>query len=151
MTLIYGEGREKAFKRLHKDIEESWSSAITQKSHNDHWRQAGLGQLRQWLFAADPTSNYDQALKQRQDATGIWLLTSDQYLRWKNVTASFLWLYGIPGSGKTILSSTIIEDILFSKDENREFALAHFYFNFNDPQKQTAESLLKSLTWQLLQ
>jgi hypothetical protein len=151
MTLIYGEGREKAFKRLHKEIEESRSRGTLQKSHNDHQRQAGLEQLRQWLSAADPTSNYDQALKQRQDATGAWLLSSNQYLTWKTDPASFLWLYGIPGSGKTILSSTIIEDILLTKDDNEGYAVTYFYFNFNDPQKQTAESLLKSLVWQLLQ
>jgi hypothetical protein len=50
----------------------------------------------------------------------------------------FLWLYGIPGCGKTILSSTIIEDVLYHYHDPT-MAVIYFYFDFNDVEKQQYE------------
>jgi adenylylsulfate kinase-like enzyme len=60
-------------------------------------------------FGARPLCNYQKALKQRQHDTGLWCLDREQYASWKTDDASLLWQYGIPGSGKTILSSTILQ------------------------------------------
>ena len=79
--------------------------------------------------------NYQKALKQRQDATGLWFLESDQYTEWKTDAASFLWLYGIPGCGKTILSSTILQNVLQHCDSDPGKAVAYFFFDFHDMQK----------------
>jgi hypothetical protein len=45
---------------------------------------------------------------------------------------SFLWLYGIAGCGKTILTSTAIEDAIGYCQSNTGSAIAYFYFDFND-------------------
>jgi hypothetical protein len=60
----------------------------------------------------------------------------------------FLWLYGIPGCGKTILSSTIIEDVLYHYHDPT-MAVIYFYFDFNDVEKQQYEKMLRSLITQL--
>lgn len=74
------------------------------------------------------------------------MLGSKQYVEWKTNSASFLWLYGIPGCGKTILSSTVIEDVLRRCSEDpQNRVLAYFYFDFNDPEKQSSELMLGSL------
>ena len=58
-----------------------------------------------------------------------------------------MWLYGIPGAGKTILRSTIIENVkTICREENR---YAYFYFDFNDPPKQTVVGMLRSIIVQL--
>jgi hypothetical protein len=72
---------------------------------------AKLCKIRQWISAPDPSTNYQKALKLRQTDTGLWLLESDTYTRWKSAATTPLWLYGIPGCGKTILSSTVLQDI----------------------------------------
>jgi hypothetical protein len=89
-------------------------------------------------------------LRLRQPDTGLWLLESDLYKGWK-ANASSVWLHGIPGCGKTILSSTVLEDIreLTSNDPCK--ALAYFYFDFNDRQKQDPKLMVQSLVAQLLQ
>ena len=68
------------------------------------------------------------------------------FAKWKKRQNSFLWLYGIPGCGKTILSSTIIEDL--EKTLQRQ-SLLYFYFDFSDTDKQTLESMVRSLISQL--
>lgn len=111
-----------------------------------------LAQIRSWL---DPSQDYHDACKQRLPGTGRWLLQSFKYLEWlerkTRDTTSFLWIYGTPGSGKTVLSSTIIEDLLRHCTGNPGKAVAYFYIDFNDPEKQNPELMIRSLIFQLLQ
>lgn len=57
---------------------------------------------------------------------------------------SFLWLFGIPGCGKTVLSTSIIEH-LSKLDDGQERIVIYFYFDFNDAAKQTVDSMARSL------
>jgi Cdc6-like AAA superfamily ATPase len=104
------------------------------------------GQIERWLSPPDPSTNYNKARQQRQEGSGLWFLQIDAFTKWKTRRNSFLWLYGIPGCGKTILSSTIIEDL--EKAIPRPPVL-YFYFVFNDTRKQTLESMVRSLISQL--
>jgi ATP/maltotriose-dependent transcriptional regulator MalT len=66
-------------------------------------------------------------------------------------TASTIRLYGIPGCGKTILSSTIIENVFQHCINDPGKVVAYFYFDFNDLQKQIPELMVRSLICQLSQ
>ncbi|KAJ5056268.1 hypothetical protein J3E72DRAFT_388715 [Bipolaris maydis] len=140
IPIMYGEGEGHARKRMREVIEASTVA-----------RDAKLSQIERWLSAPDPSVNYQKALKLRQHNTGRWLLDGERYETWKIETASCIWLYGIPGCGKTLLSSTILEDVFRYCDEHPGYAVAYFYFDFNDIQKQNAERMLRSLVVQLLQ
>ena len=135
LPLIYGEGKESALRRLKKEM------------------QGGerLSEIRCWLSTPDPSMNYLKAHKQRQAGTGLWMLTSEKFKRWKQHPASLLWLYGIPGCGKTILSSTVVEDLQHHCEDDQRKVTAYFYFDFNDTQKQDPELMFRSLFHQLLQ
>ena len=135
LPLIYGEGKESALKRLKKEM------------------QGGerLAQIRSWLSAPDPSMNYLKAHKQRQTGTGVWLLQNEMFKEWKEYAASRLWLYGIPGCGKTILSSTIVESLQHHCGDDQRKVTVYYYFDFNDAQKQVPELMLRSLLRQLLQ
>jgi hypothetical protein len=148
MPPIYGEGQQKAFNRLEKEIRESRNEVAFTLGCTPT-EEARRNKIHQWLSAPDPSVNYLQALKQRQDSTGLWFMKSEQYYMWKTSAASSLWLYGIPGSGKTVLSSTIIQDLLESCQDDHRKAIAYFYFDFNDAQKQQAEFMLRSVICQL--
>jgi len=102
-------------------------------------------ELHRWLSPPDPSTNYNKALQQRQEGTGLWFLRSDTFATWKSQQNSFLWLYGIPGCGKTILSSSVIKHI---KDLPNQHLL-YFYFDFSDHKKQTLEHVVCSLISQL--
>ena len=107
--------------------------------------------ILRWLSAPDPAQNHQRAFEQRLEKTGLWFLESEQYTAWKTDAASFLWLYGMPGCGKTILSSTIIQSILQDCRNDPTKVIAYYYFDFNDPQKRVAERMVKSLIVQLSQ
>jgi len=135
LPLIYGEGKESALKRLKKEM---------------HGGER-LGQIRSWLSAPDPTMNYLKAHKQRQAGTGLWLLQNEKFKEWRENAATRLWLYGIPGCGKTILSSTVVENLQHHCGDDQRKVTVYFYFDFNDAQKQVPELMLRSLLRQLLQ
>jgi Cdc6-like AAA superfamily ATPase len=78
-------------------------------------------------------------------------LEGAKFTKWKETGVSQLCLYGIPGCGKTILSSTIIEHLLQHCRDNNSMETAYFYFDFNDERKQDPELMLRSLLRQLLQ
>lgn len=103
--------------------------------------------LERWLSPPDPSTNYNKALQQRQEGSGLWFLQTDAFVSWKNRRNSILWLHGIPGCGKTILSSTIIEHLVTATPPLQP--LLYFYFDFNNTSKQTLESMVRSLMSQL--
>ncbi|KAH8678369.1 ankyrin repeat protein [Xylariales sp. PMI_506] len=102
--------------------------------------------LINWLSPPDPSTNFNKALKQRHTDSGQWFLRSSAYKAWEKDRSSFLWLNGIPGCGKTILSSTVVKNLQESKACD---SLLYFYFDFSDAQKQSLENLVCSLLDQL--
>ena len=150
MPLLYGEGEKRALTRLHREIRDLSGKTFSPTTNDrrlarDEWLQ----NLHQWLSPPDPSVNYQKALAQRQQDTGLWLLDGEHYKNWKTSVASVLWLHGIPGCGKTILSSTILQDLLHYHDSHPDNPVVYFYFDFNDVQKQNAELMLCSLVLQL--
>jgi len=103
-------------------------------------------EIARWLSPPDPSINYNRALTQRHAGTGQWLLQSPTYSRWTEESASFLWLHGIPGCGKTVLSTTAIENL---KDDTRVNLVLYFYFDFSDVQKQQLDHAIRALASQL--
>ena len=105
--------------------------------------------FRRWLNPPDPSLNYNKALKERFAGTGTWFIESPVFINWKTTPGSFLWLYGIPGCGKSILSSTIIEAIFDHCSPNLTLAVLYFYFDFSSVEKQQHENMIRSLIIQL--
>jgi NACHT domain len=93
--------------------------------------------------------NYNKALRERQVGTGSWFIEDERYADWKTTPNSFIWLYGILGCGKTILCSTIIEDVFHHCHHKPAMVVIYFFFDFNDGEKQQHEKMIRSLTSQL--
>ena len=96
----------------------------------------GAEQMRskvmRWLSSPDVSINHIRAIKDRHQGTGDWFIKGEDFLRWKAREHFLLWLHGIPGCGKTILSSTIIEEL---KSGPSACPVIYFYFDFNDEEK----------------
>ena len=112
----------------------------------------------QWLSTVEEGvkwSNHDDARRKHQVGTGEWLIEHPAFKEWKSTKGSVLWLYGIPGCGKTVLSSSVIEHLRSEYDTKDNAALAYFYFDFGTPAKQSVANcvryLLSRLTSNLLE
>ncbi|KAJ6475514.1 ankyrin repeat-containing domain protein, partial [Mycena sanguinolenta] len=102
--------------------------------------------MKEWLNPIDVAMNYQNASDKKHPGTGKWLLENSlEFKEWIYTPISFLWLHGISGSGKTVLSSMIVDTIR----DLPEVLYAFFYFDINSPQQQKVNSLLCSLVYQL--
>ncbi|KAN0139299.1 hypothetical protein V8E53_002800 [Lactarius tabidus] len=123
---------------------------VIQQSANDideiKWNQL-IQLLRSWLSPADPSTNHNTARKAQHNGTAAWLFQGQIIIKWKS-TGSLLWIHGKPGSGKSVICSSVIQDIM-AECETGTAVMAYFYFDFKDLRKQTCHDLLLSLVSQL--
>lgn len=77
--------------------------------------------------------------------SGKWLLKSEEYIYWlaPRHSASFLWLYGASGCGKSMLCSTVVDSLLRSAVENSKMIVAYWYFDNADAPAQDFHSLVR--------
>jgi len=104
-------------------------------------------ELLAWLRPTDVSINHMLARKKHEPTTGKWFLKSGEFMTWSNASKASLWLYGKPGSGKTILCSSIIEHIIGLCNSTPSDQYAYFYFDFN--QKWNGVDMLRSIIAQL--
>lgn len=104
-----------------------------------------------WLTAVDYGPQQSDYLKRRQRGTGKWLLDSAEYQAWLNIGKQTLFCPGIPGAGKTILTSIVIDDLSTRFPAGQDVSIAYLYCNFRQRDEQSAEDLLASLLKQLTQ
>jgi hypothetical protein len=103
-------------------------------------------EILKWLTKADPISNHRAACDKHEPGTGEWLISSHEFSYWL-LPGRSLWLHGIPGAGKTILCSTIIEAVTSRRPT--DVPCVYFYFDFSNAQKQPVINMLSSLLAQL--
>ncbi|KAL2813360.1 ankyrin repeat-containing domain protein [Aspergillus granulosus] len=103
-----------------------------------------LAQINQWLAPVNVAVNHNSATKLRHQGTGTWFIDGEPFKKWISADNSFLWLHAIPGGGKTILASTIIDWIRQHK-ENSGAGLAYFYCDYKDKQKQSPTRIISTI------
>jgi predicted ATPase len=87
------------------------------------------------------------AKEKRQEGTGNWFITSTAFLEWKLGLRRHLWLHGLAGCGKTVLTSTILDHLHDARPGS--CVCLDFLFDFRDQDKQHLDNLLRSLAFQL--
>ncbi|KAI0027620.1 hypothetical protein K488DRAFT_74397 [Vararia minispora EC-137] len=100
--------------------------------------------IRDWLDPPDPTSNHDELRELHQRDTCAWFFDVE-FEEWKALKNGFYWVNGNPGSGKSVLSSCIIEALSLET----EATVLYFYFDFKESKKQTVIGLLSFLVFRL--
>jgi Cdc6-like AAA superfamily ATPase len=104
-----------------------------------------------WLTSIDYGPQHSDYLSKRQPGTGEWFLVSETYQQWLKESPKTLFCPGIPGAGKTILTSIVIKDLEEKFDSGTTTAIAYVYCNFNRHYEQKTKDLVSSLLKQLVQ
>ncbi|KAK4070980.1 uncharacterized protein Triagg1_6347 [Trichoderma aggressivum f. europaeum] len=106
--------------------------------------------LLRWLCDVDPSPMYNTGLDRREAGTCEWLIKdSEEFKTWETSDGSLLWLHGKAGSGKSILSSSVIKRLRDQYISEPSTVVSYFYFSFSDPEKQKVDVMLASLTKQI--
>lgn len=104
-----------------------------------------------WLTSIDYGTQQSDFLSRRQEGTGRWLLESDEFQKWLNETKRTLFCTGIPGAGKTIITSIVIDTLATTFQNDPGVGIAYLFCNFRRQQEQKPTDLLSSLLKQLIQ
>jgi hypothetical protein len=104
-----------------------------------------------WLTPIDYAPQQHDFISRRQAGTGQWLLDSVEFQAWLDTGKQTLFCPGIPGAGKTILTSIVVDDLYNRFHNDTTVGIAYVYCNFQRKDDQKAEGLLVSLLKQLSQ
>ncbi|KAJ7279550.1 ankyrin repeat-containing domain protein [Mycena rebaudengoi] len=88
--------------------------------------------------------------KLHHEGTGIWFLDGRQLAEWIEKPGS-LWIGGNSGTGKSVISSTVIRKLIHDRppSDDGTVAVGYFYFDFRDDKKQLVDTMLRSVVFQL--
>ncbi|KAF5012488.1 hypothetical protein FDECE_1461 [Fusarium decemcellulare] len=107
--------------------------------------------ILKWLSPADYAPQQSDYSSRRQEGTGQWLLSCAEFQKWVDTTKQTLFCPGIPGAGKTIASSLVIDELHTRFQKDPSIGVAYLYCDFRRRDEQNIGSMLASLLKQLAQ
>ena len=113
-------------------------------------RQRKKEKVKLKLLDACSTYNHERAWKQaRKQGTTRWVFEQDIYKKWQEEQkhSGVLWCTGILGSGKTILTANIVEQIIISIPKA---TVGYFFCKYDDAESLKARAVIGSIARQLL-
>lgn len=102
-----------------------------------------------WLAPSTHQLEQSDAFNKHQSGTGQWFLDSKQFARWLNEERQTLFCPGIPGAGKTILASVVIDYL--QRQRGRESSIVYLYCSYNKMQAQTTYGQLSIVLRQFVE
>lgn len=103
-----------------------------------------------FIYPFDPSERQRKVSNMRREDAGKWLLESEEFLLWVgNEKNKAMLCTGVPGVGKTVLASIIIDHLEKKYANDESVAITYLYFDYR--QRIEFTDLLSSLLRQLLQ
>ncbi|KAM0522461.1 hypothetical protein ACHAPE_002051 [Trichoderma viride] len=142
-----------AVKKQHQESLAAWLTisedvSSLRKAIAEAEKDRDRADLLLWLCQVDPSQMYNAARDKHEVGTSEWLMENQELLAWEKEDKSLLWIHA--GSGKSILSSSVIKHLDDKCLSDPLSAVAYFYFSFTDPQKQGVDVMLASIIKQIL-
>ena len=145
MPLIYGEGGEKAFKRLQEEIDKPLKGLLQDSVQMQKEDKECIQHLR----LTDPR---DDKMRIEETKGGLlegsyhWILENSNFQQWRNDQQSrLLWIKGDPGKGKTMLLCGIANEL--QKSMAKTDLLSYFFSQATDSRINNAIAVLRGLMY----
>lgn len=106
-------------------------------------------EILNWITPIDYGPQQSDYFKRRQPGTGQWLLESEEYRTWLSASKQTLFCPGIPGAGKTILTSIVVDYLSTRFHNDPKISIAYIYCNFQRQNEQKIDDLLASVLKQI--
>jgi len=109
--------------------------------------------LADWIRGPGPqgTSSWhihDTAKKRYENGTGDWVFQTPEWDNWVNFRERAIWLHGIPGAGKTVLASHVIEKIRSICTGKKQ--IYSYYYCYHGHNQDESSPFLRSIVSTLL-
>ncbi|KAN0068953.1 hypothetical protein V8E54_013122 [Elaphomyces granulatus] len=117
---------------------------IVNSNQEDEYRK----KLLDWLSPIDYAELQSDTFHKRQNGTGEWFLKSTPFIEWLEGKKKNLFCPGIPGTGKTMIASIVVDHLKTSFPDDRT-GKAFLYCIYKRQDNQKVDDLLASLLVQL--
>ncbi|KAJ6602411.1 ankyrin repeat domain-containing protein [Mycena vulgaris] len=97
-----------------------------------------------WLSPINFFLRHADIKQVRVPGTGGWFLADPRFQEWHSGSGRILWCPGIPGAGKTVLASMVV-DHLDAESKDKNFGVACAYLDHKEAEDQTPAKLLAGL------
>jgi hypothetical protein len=134
-----------------RDIIEHMSVAVkSMEEVIDRARSENRLKVMDWLSSVNFRGKQQDVYSRAEKGTGTWILDDPTFNSWLAGRHKILWCWGVPGAGKTVLASIII-DHLVNEFKTDNVGLAWVYIDYREQDLQTMETLFADLLRQLVQ
>lgn len=134
--------------RSNRENREKRTAERRDETNEQHFRE-----LRTWLQGADFEDDHDTLRRAQIPGTGRWLFDNAQFKKWFDPISSYslLWMNGLPGAGKSVLASMVVEEINYiARSRNSQYRCLYFYCKEGDGERDNFVAIGRSLLLQLL-
>ncbi|KAF6759104.1 CHAT domain-containing protein [Ephemerocybe angulata] len=107
-----------------------------------------VAKIAQWLNAPNFMDPYRKALAQRMPNTGLWFFELRQFRQLVSEKGVVIWATGMPGSGKTVLSSASAQRLQETFKDHQDVATVFTLIQYDD--RLETRDILASFLTQLL-
>ncbi|KAI5810839.1 hypothetical protein BZA77DRAFT_347519 [Pyronema omphalodes] len=129
------------------------STLITLQGIRRHLTESEVSELLEWISSIDPQIRHHDIRRSRAEGTGDWFLRTEQFMKWKDYSQgseesfenSILGIYGIPGAGKSVIFSLIVDHIQDAFEFEDDFCLTWLYCDYDNDSHQTLENMIGAL------
>ncbi|KAL9609661.1 MAG: hypothetical protein Q9167_005591 [Letrouitia subvulpina] len=114
-----------------------------------------VNRIVKWLSPSDIyepdffEADFEKANRKRHPGTCEWIKKKQLFRDWEKIDKGVLVIYGIPGAGKTILSSYLIQRLVHDIEPGSPKLGLYFYFDNKDEHKRSPAAAVRSLVYQL--
>ena len=108
-----------------------------------------------WLAPVESSEDLLRLLRKRTPNTGEWVLDHPIFSSWLGVSSHasetpLLWIYGAPGSGKSMLSASIVDWLGSCDIEHEKKCVCYFHCDYRDIRKTSLLAIIRSFITQMI-
>ncbi|KAF5709336.1 heterokaryon incompatibility protein het-E-1 [Fusarium globosum] len=92
-----------------------------------------------WLERTNPSSLHNIAFSKHEPLTTAWVNNSSQWKAWVSLAfeTRLIWIHGLPGAGKTVLASYVIEELEKLCEPTNGSVCSYYYCHYSHNQDET--------------
>ncbi|KAL8940049.1 MAG: hypothetical protein Q9216_003023 [Gyalolechia sp. 2 TL-2023] len=107
-------------------------------------------QVLEWFSPLNFFKAQQNILRRREEDTGKWLIDLPAFQEWVAGSSRMLCCAGMPGAGKSVLASIVVDHLRNGFESSHPFGVAAAYCNFKEQDTQSPENLIAGLCVQLM-
>ncbi|THZ44093.1 hypothetical protein D6C87_03845 [Aureobasidium pullulans] len=131
------------------EVRDDIRTKVLERQTQDAESQAILN----WICPSelDYADQQEELLKKRQRGIGEWFLDSKDFKDWFDGDKTVLTCIGMPGVGKTMITSFVVSRVLDEYKDDAHIGVAYIFCQYSRHKEQTAEHLMSCILRQLLE